>query len=170
MNASTSHKIKKRKQPKDVFITPKILAKKHIDSIDTLPDDIWYDPFMNSGNYYDQFPTDHKCWSEILYGEDFFEMDMGVDVICSNPPYSMIDDVLKKSISLEPRIISYLIGMGNLTSRRIEMMNKAGYGLKDVTMLKVFTWYGMSFIVTFEKGYEDNCIQYDRKVYHPDLI
>lgn len=166
MNSSTGHKIKKRKQPKDVFITPKDLAKKHIDTIDTLPDDIWYDPFMNSGHYYDQFPTDQKCWSEILYGEDFFEMDCGVDVICSNPPYSMIDDVLKKSISLEPRVISYLIGHGNLTARRIEMMNKAGYGLKDVHMLKVFKWYGMSFIVTFEKGYDKNCIQYDRHVYH----
>ncbi len=167
MNTSTSHKIKKRTKANDVFITPKELAKKHIDSIDALPDDIWYDPFMNSGNYYDQFPTDHKCWSEILYGEDFFEMAMGVDVICSNPPYSMINKVLEKSVSLEPRIISYLIGMGNLTTKRIEDMNNWGYGLKNVMMVKVYEWYGMSFIVTFEKG-ASNCIDIDRTIYHQD--
>ena len=166
-SSKASHNIKHRVKPNDVFITPLELAKKHIDSIETNVDDVWYDPFKNSGSYYNQFPTEKKYWSEILEDKDFFEFNTNVDVICSNPPYSMIDKVFHKSIELNPRVISYLIGMGNLTARRIEYMNKAGYGLKDVTMLKVQKWYGMSFIVTFEKD-ADNCIQIDRKVYHED--
>jgi len=162
--SKTGHAIKKRENPNDVFITPKILAKKHIDMIDYEEDDVWYDPFKNTGNYYNQFPNDNKHWSEILEGQDFFEFDRKVDIICSNPPYSMINKVLEKSISLNPRVISYLIGMGNLTAKRIETMNNAGYGLKKVRMLKVRSWYGMSFIVHFEKDC-DNCIEIDRTIY-----
>ena len=141
------HSIKKRDKANDVFITPLELAKKHIEMIEYKEDDIWYDPFKNSGNYYNQFPNDNKVWSEILEEEDFFEFDMEVDIICSNPPYSMINKVLEKCVSLKPRIISFLIGMGNLTTQRIEKMNNWGYGLKQIRMLKVHSWYGMSFIV-----------------------
>lgn len=165
MNSQTGHNIKKRNKANDVFLTPLKLAKKHIDLIEFEDSDIWYDPFKNSGNYYNQFPNDNKLWSEILEGEDFFEFNTEVDIICSNPPYSMINQVLKKSVSLKPRIISYLIGMGNLTTKRIEDMNNWGYGLKRIVMLKVNEWYGMSFIVIFEKGAK-NCIDIDRTIYY----
>jgi len=165
MNSQTGHNIKKRNKANDVFLTPLKLAKKHIDLIEFEDSDIWYDPFKNSGNYYNQFPNDNKLWSEILEGEDFFEFNTEVDIICSNPPYSMINQVLEKSVSLKPRIISYLIGMGNLTTKRIEDMNNWGYGLKRIVMLKVNEWYGMSFIVIFEKGAK-NCIDIDRTIYY----
>ena len=164
MNSITSTNIKKRKNPNDIFITPLDLAKKQIDMIDYKQDDLWLDPFKNSGNFYNQFPTDKKEWCEILEGKDFLEYDNDVDIICSNPPYSWIDDVLKKSVELNPRVISYLIGMGNLTTRRIEFMENNGYGLTKIHMCKVFKWYGMSFIVQFEKG-ENHIISYDRKVW-----
>ncbi len=167
MSSQVGHKIKKRTKANDVFLTPLKLAKKHIDLIEFEDSDIWYDPFKNSGNYYNQFPNDNKLWSEILEDEDFFEFTTEVDIICSNPPYSMINKVLEKSVSLKPRIISYLIGMGNLTTKRIEDMNKWGYGLKNIMMLKVNEWYGMSFIVTFEKG-AGNCIDIDRTIYYTD--
>jgi hypothetical protein len=167
MSSQVGHKIKKRTKANDVFLTPLKLAKKHINLIEFEDSDIWYDPFKNSGNYYNQFPNDNKLWSEILEGEDFFEFTTEVDIICSNPPYSMISKVLEKSVSLKPRIISYLIGMGNLTTKRIEDMNNWGYGLKQITMLKVNEWYGMSFIVIFEKG-AGNCIDIDRTIYYTD--
>lgn len=167
MNSKTNHQIKKRQKANDVFITPLKLAKKHIDEIKYKDTDIWYDPFKNTGNYYNQFPNDNKEWSEILDGKDFFDFNENVDIICSNPPYSIIDKVLEKSVSLNPRIISYLIGVGNLTTRRIENMNKCGYGLKKLIMLKVHKWFGMSFIVIFEKDCE-NCIDIDRIVYYED--
>jgi hypothetical protein len=54
MSSKISHNIKKRHDPKDVFITPLKLAKKHIDMIEYEDTDIWFDPFKNSGNYYNQ--------------------------------------------------------------------------------------------------------------------
>ena len=41
-------------------------------------------------------------------------------------------------IELKPRIISYLIGLHNLTTRRIEIFNKADYGLTSLKMCKIY--------------------------------
>jgi len=169
MMSSKATKIKQKKVPNDVYITPLPLAKKAIEMIDVVEGEIWYDPFKNSGSYYNQFPdTNEKKYTEILEGKDFFEFDEKVDVICSNPPYSMMDKVIAKSIALKPRVISYLIGVNNLTSRRIEMLEQAGYVMKQMHMCKVFQWFGMSFIVQFEKKAEEaekGIVSYDRVVW-----
>jgi hypothetical protein len=162
--SEVNHKIKSREVANDVFITPLELAKTQIDMIETNDADIWYDPFKNSGSYYNQFPTQNRVWSEILDGRDFFEFNERVDVICSNPPYSMIDNVLKKCIELKPRVISFLIGINNLTCKRIELMNKHNYGLTKIHFCKVYKWFGMSTIVQFELNRE-NVISYDRVVW-----
>ena len=168
MTTKTGHSIKKRDKSNDVFLTPLKLAKEHIAMIDYIEKEVWYDPFKNTGNYFNNFPSPETSeWSEILEGEDFFQFNKDVDVICSNPPYSMITKVLAKCVELNPRVISLLIGMGNLTTKRIEDMNKAGYGLKNMRMLKVHEWYGMSFIVHFEKD-SDNCFEIDRKIHYTD--
>ena len=76
MNSKVAHKIKHRDKPKDVFITPEKLAKKNIDMIDeSYRNLVWYDPFKNSGSYYNQFPSDNKKWSEILENKDFFDFN-----------------------------------------------------------------------------------------------
>ena len=85
MSEKISRKIKQRDKANDVFITPVELAIKHIKLIEYDKDDIWYDPFKNSGNYYNNFPNENKVWSEILEGNDFFEFNNKVDIICSNP-------------------------------------------------------------------------------------
>ena len=54
--------------------------------------------------------------------------------------------------------------MGKLTAKRIEFMENKGCGLTKIHMCKVFKWYGMSFIVQFERG-ESHIISYDRKVW-----
>ena len=164
MQSSINHKIKNRNEGNDVFITPLRLAKTHIDMIDYKDDDVWFDPFKNSGSYFNQYPTNNKVYSEILEDKDFFEFNDKIDIICSNPPYSMIDKVLEHSIKLNPRVISYLIGVNNLTARRIEYMNKNGYGLSKLHMCKVYKWFGMSYVVVFEKG-KDNIMSYDRVVW-----
>ena len=164
-NPSVSgHAIKQRKVAKDVFITPKELAKKHIDMIDSEADEIWLDPCKNNGSYYNQFPTESKEYCEILEDKDFFLYDGSPDIIIQNPPYSLMDKWIKKNIELKPRVISFLIGLGNLTARRIEMFEKAGYGLTKMKMLKVWSWYGMSVLIVFEKE-KQSIIEYDRKVY-----
>ena len=165
MNSNVAHKIKHRDKPKDVFITPEKLAKTHIDMISpAYKTSIWYDPFKNSGSYYNQYPTENKKWSEILQGKDFFEFDEEVDVIASNPPYSMIDKVLEKSVALKPMVISYLLGINNLTAKRMEYMEANGYYITKLHMCKVFKWFGMSLIVVWEKGGK-SILSYDRKVW-----
>lgn len=166
MSSITGHSIKKRNSPKDVFYTPETLVKEHLELIMEYAKegDKWFDPFFGDGVYYNAFQTDLKMSTEIAMGKDFFDFKDEVEMIVSNPPYSMIDRVLEHSISLKPRVISYLIGMGNLTAKRIEYMNKQGYGLAKLHMTKVFKWYGMSFIVVFVKGSE-NCISFDRTVH-----
>jgi hypothetical protein len=180
MSSKISHSIKQRTNPKDVFITPKPLAKLAIDmvqdsttyflmkTIDRQPI-VWYDPFRNSGSYFNQFPDTEYAhrWSEILQGKDFFQFNEEIDVICSNPPYSMLDKVFKKCIELKPQIINLLIGVGNLTARRIEWMEKAGYGLTKLHMCKVYKWYGMSYIVQFEYR-QKSIMSYDRKVWREE--
>lgn len=170
MTSTISTHIKKRTKANDVFITPLGLAKKHIDIVMRYDRETglrpWYDPFKNSGSYYNQYPTDNKVYSEILEGKDFFDYNLPVDVICSNPPYSMIDRVLEQSVSLQPRIISYLIGVNNLTCKRLEFMEANGYILVNIHMCKVFEWYGMSFIVTWVKDKSAvRCLDYDRIVW-----
>jgi hypothetical protein len=79
----------------------------------------------------------------------------------------MIDKVLQHSIALNPTVISYLIGYGNLTTKRIEYMNSKGYELRSMHLTKVFKWYGMSAIVNFVKVDRrcNNCLSFDRTVH-----
>ncbi len=167
MNSSVSHKIKNRKVAKDVFITPTELAINHIKTIDIKEGEVWLDPCKNSGNYFNNFPADcDKDYCEILDGKDFltYTPDKPISVICQNPPYSLLNKWIQKNIDLNPRVISLLIGFHNLTPRRIEILNKAGYGLTYMKMMKVHAWYGMSIIVNFEK-IKENIIEIDRKIY-----
>lgn len=165
MKSSVSTNIKIRAIPNDVFITPLPLAKTAIDLIEYTFEDTWLDPFKNDGSYYNQYPKNcNKKWCEILDNVDFFDFDEPVDIICSNPPYSCLDKVIEKSINLKPRVINYLIGINNLTARRLEMFEKANYGLTKLHMCKVYKWYGMSIIVQFEKN-KKSIISYDRMVW-----
>jgi hypothetical protein len=160
----SSHKIKKRNKPKDIFITPLELSKSHIDMIEYNDNEIWLDPCKNNGSYYNQFPNNNKDYCEILENKDFFNYNKKVDIIIQNPPYSLIDKWIDKNIELKPRIISLLIGINNLTARRIEKLNNNGYGLIKLRMLKVWSWFGMSIIVLFEKN-KENIIEIDRNVW-----
>ena len=140
MSSSQSHKIKSRDAPRDIFITPPLLAKLNIDMIEWREGEIWLDSCKN--NEYDGEP----------------------DIIIQNPPYSNLDEWIKKNIELNPRIISLLIGVNNLTTRRLEWLYEAGYGLVKMRMLKVWRWFGMSYILVFERG-KPSVLDIDRKVW-----
>jgi hypothetical protein len=165
MTSKNSHNIKKRKEANDIFITPLELAKKHIDFIDFNENDKWLDPCRNNGSYFNNFPNDNKDWCEILDNKDFFEYDGEVDIIIQNPPYSIMDKWIQKNIELNPRIFSLLIGVGGLTTKRMEKIESAGYGLIKMKILKVWKWYGMSALVVFQKE-KQSIIKFDRKIYY----
>tara|TARA_R110000823_G_scaffold138955_1_gene268565 strand:+ start:21 stop:545 length:525 start_codon:yes stop_codon:yes gene_type:complete len=173
MSSAISHTIKGRTKPQDVFYTPKELALLHIEMI---PDEYktegttWLDPCSGKGVYFDNFPTTvEKDEVEITDGGDFLKYTKNNTVIIGNPPYSIIDEWFKKTIALEPKIFSYLILQHHITPRRLEIMENAGYTMTQLKFLKVWKWYGISTIVTFERDavpYTE--ITYDRKVYRED--
>tara|TARA_R110000824_G_scaffold367662_4_gene556873 strand:+ start:655 stop:1185 length:531 start_codon:yes stop_codon:yes gene_type:complete len=149
---AVGQKIQKRKVANDVFITPLPLAKLQIDMVVSDPWEVWMDPFKNDGSYFNQFPdTQYHKWTEILEGRDFFTFKGEVDVICSNPPFSLINKCIEKFVELKPRVISILIGTMNVTPRRMEYMEKSGYTL---TQYKIASWkpiIGMAVILQWEK-------------------
>ena len=192
--SAQGHSIVKRENPNDIFITPPELANKHIQMVLDLTDNeemIWYDPFKNTGNYFNNYPqfegVKHE-WSEILEGRDFFKFNGKVDCIVSNPPYSLMNEVIDKSISLKPAVISFLIGNMNLTPNRIQYFNERGYYLAQLHFCKIYEWFSNSFIVSFKRSVGEqhegvitndlmlecvsnmNCISFDPVVYHDENI
>jgi hypothetical protein len=172
MSSIISHIIKKRETPMDIFYTPASLVKIHLEEVKPfLNGGIILDPFKGKGAYYDMYKEHFSnCsfdWCEIEEGKDFFDYDTPIDAIISNPPYSMIDKVLEHSVRLNPKVISYLVGYGNLTAKRMEYMNKNSYELCCFHLTKVFKWYGMSAIITFRKveGVCNNVVKFDRQVH-----
>ncbi len=161
--------VKKRDCPNDVFITPDSLIEVHFNLIKPYlkEDDIILDPCSHhTQKYYNKFKdcgyeTD---WCEITMGRDFLLHDRVCNVICGNPPYSIINPFLDKIIELRPRVCSLLIGFMNLTTKRLEVMEKAGYKLKEFHLTKVHAWFGMSLLVVWELG-GNNCINYDRTIH-----
>jgi hypothetical protein len=75
-----------------------------------------------------------------------------------------MDKVLEHSLNLKPKIINYLIGINNLTPKRMEFMNNNGYAITKIHICKVFKWFGMSVIVQWEQGTKD-IISFDRVVW-----
>jgi hypothetical protein len=163
--------IKKREIPNDVFITPNELVIKHLELVKKYVDnnDLILDPFFGTGNYYnsfkDIFHNNIFDYTEINLGLDFFEYNKNTNVIISNPPYSCIDKVLEKSVDLKPHTISYLIGINNLTCKRIEFMNNKGYFISDIHLTKVYKWFGMSCMIVFTNKVNKNIIEFDRIIY-----
>lgn len=171
MFSKISHSINKRKNPRDIFYTPQSLVIIHLKLVKPyIKEGVLLDAFRGNGAYYNMFPTffPHSTfdWCEIQQGRNFFDYSHSIHAIISNPPYSMIDKVLAHSIQLQPDIISYLLGYGNLTTRRLEIMNNAGYELVSFHLTKVFLWYGMSAILTFRKSSNPhNVISFDRIIH-----
>jgi DNA modification methylase len=172
MNSKTSSDIKKRVKANDIFYTPIGLVKIHLNYIKEYVDenDIILDGFFGTGNYYNTFAevfdkNNTFDYTEIELGLDFFNYDKKVNIIISNPPYSIIDKILQHSVKLEPHTISYLIGQHNLTNKRIEYMNNNGYYLSKLFFTKINEWYGMSIIVVFTKKAQHNCIDFDRTIW-----
>jgi DNA modification methylase len=171
MDPNTTRAIRYRKTPNDAIYTPPELVTHHLGYIKehVNPNDVIYDPFYGDGRYYNSFKnhfTENTYeYTEIEMGLDFFDFNKSVDVIVSNPPYSILDKVFEKCIELKPHTISFLIGHINLTPKRMEMMNNAGYYLCKSYITQVHKWFGRSIIVVFTNKQKTNCIDFDRNTY-----
>ena len=193
MSSTISHQIKNRKVAQDVFITPKELAILQITKTQEIINKClkktysrgtinWYDPFRNSGNYYNNFPGGHKLWAEILEGKDFFKDSVWygnrlATACVSNPPYSLTDKILENLTEHYGILncISLLLPDHAITPRRLEKMEKAGWRLVFQEKCKVYKWYGITSMCIWLKTAQvkkpyDECMimSYNRKVWRLD--
>ena len=165
MKSQISHQIKHRKIANDDFTTPDKLALHCIGLVPLSDGDIVLDACRGNGAFYNQYPEYIKrCWCEIKEGKDFYQWNKSVDWIITNPPYSHLESWLLHTYDVCQKGFGYLIGLHNLTPRRIQKANQYGFSLTGLHLCKVFQWYGMTAFVIFEKN-KKNIISYDRTVW-----
>jgi hypothetical protein len=158
--------IQKREKANDKIYTPIKLVKTHLEFMKKFikDNDILYEPFAGDGRIVNAmseiFPKNIIRQTEIDVGTNFFDFNENIDCIISNPPYSILDNIFKKSIELKPRIISYLIGVMNLTPKRVRMMNENKYFIKHIYLCKVNGWFGNTIIITFGNDINENKIDF----------
>jgi len=146
-----SHQIKHREISNDEFMTPPELVKELIKFVN--PTGTILDSAYGTGNFtIDKSTTDFFNWTE------------KVDWIVTNPPYSKIDDYLKHSCEIANKGFSYLLGLHNLTPKRICECEKKGFFITRIHLCKVFKWYGISAMIVWEKN-KKPIINYDRIVW-----
>ena len=145
--------------PNDKIYTPAEIAKDIMDMFDLYG--IVLDPFMGKGAFYNQYPnTIEKEWCEIDNGRDFFKYNNKVDWIISNPPYSILDEVLEHSFEIADNIV-YLIPLSKIVSSmgRIRKINEYG-GIPTIYILSAskcgFPFGFPACVVYFKKNYKGN--------------
>ena len=158
--------LKDKVNPNDDKKTPNILAKKLIDMTPLEEGDTVLDGFVGKGAFYDQYPPNvNKRWSEIKRNRDFFKRKNKVDWVGpTNPPYSKINDVFEHSIKLANKGIAFLIGIINITPKRIAMLEKGGFGITHMHIVQVTGWFGKSLFIVAQKG-KPSIISYDVESY-----
>ena len=144
--------IKDRDEPNDIFQTPLAVAKKMIAMADIAETDRVIDPCRGEGVIYDNLPTCLKSWCEITEGRDFFDYDEEADIIVANPPFSLLTRWLQKSVYLSPKKMIFVIGLLNLTVKRLKLMEEHGYFLTKMELICIRGWFGTTVLVMFEKG------------------
>ena len=84
-----------------------------------------------------------------------------MDWSISNPPYSCLNDVFKKSAEICNKGFGYLLHGHNITLKRIKTMEEE-FGLKVslIHLCEVKEWYGRQTFILFEKNYEENKIDF----------
>ena len=151
---------KERETPNDVVYTPLSLAKLLIDMADIQPSDRVLDPCRGDSIFYNNIPECIKDWCEITENKDFFKYNENVDIIIGNPPFSQWKKWLDHTVKLNPKKICYIMGVLNLTPKRIDFLKKHGYFLSTFHITTVKGWFGNTLCVIFDK-LGNECITYD---------
>ena len=165
MYSSIMHSIKHRGRPNNEFTTPVELAKLCIEMVPLQPGDIVLDPALGTGVFYDNYPKYvEKLWNDRTNPFMLHDPIKSVDWIITNPPYSNLDAWFYQSCQVCRKGFAYLLGLINLTPRRIKIANEEGFGLSKMHLCKVYEWFGITCFVIFQKDTQ-NIIDYDRKVW-----
>ena len=124
-----------------------------VDLVDFRPGDRVLEPCLGGGVIFDKFPsTCEKLWCEIDKGRDFFDFHEKVDVIITNPPFSMWKEMADHMLELQPRVIVLLMGSMNY---QIGLHTKFLNAQYQITKIHSTWWnrvmYHTTFILHLEK-------------------
>jgi len=126
MNNSGLNKVKK--QPNDMIYTPFDLAEKLISFIPINENDSLLDGFKGSGAFFQNFPDNNKkYYCEIEEGIDFFSFNKKVNWSISNPPFSLITKILKKSSVICETGFAYIMPLMSFTYTRLKQIQESGF-------------------------------------------
>ncbi len=148
-----------REKKNDVWLTPEIVAKDHIEHVRTLVKEWgghssdfsrWIDPYRNTGNYYNNFPAgEEKDWAEILEGKDYKTCDYNDAVVCSNPPYSCLNEHFDYQCQQGAAVISALVLTNHITTPRLDRMCQNGYHLVGIKFYNVKGYMNTAVALTW---------------------
>jgi hypothetical protein len=146
------NKIRSRTSPNDKIYTPLSVAMLMIEMCELKKGDSVLDPSAGKNKvFYNNLPNYvEKDYCEIEDDKDFFLYDKKVDCIIGNPPYSLWDKWLEHTMSLTDKFC-YIFGFLNMNHSRIIKILENGFGITKIHLLRVDWWFGVSFIILFEK-------------------
>jgi hypothetical protein len=139
-----------RKHNNDSIFTPKHVAQLMIDMCDIKESDTVLDPSYGEVVFYNNLPNCNKDFCEIKLDKDFFDCNKTYDLIIGNPPYSMWNKWIEHTMKLTDKFC-YIMGILNLSEKRLGKIHDNGFGLVRIHMLKIDWWFASSLICIFEK-------------------
>lgn len=96
--SSTNGKV----QPRELYPTPPEVVDALLSKLTLRPTDNFLEPCYGTGAIFDKvdLPASQKSFAEIGKGIDYLTTDFGIqDVIITNPPFSLTEEFIRKSIS-----------------------------------------------------------------------
>lgn len=153
---------KYKQKPNDIKMTPDELAKNCINKTPFADKDILFDGFRGKGAFYNQFPIGNPLmYAELEEDIDFFDNKKPYDWLISNPPWSKITEILNLATKQARKGIGLLIGCMNLTPKRIEILNKAGFSITHLHFATVTGWLGTCVYVVAQRN-KPQLVSFDR--------
>jgi hypothetical protein len=139
--------------------TPIPLCQTLINMIEYDISDSWYEPFMGSGNFYDNIPSSNKDWSEISKGRDFFTNNNIYDIIITNPPFRIngvnsLIPCITKMLKQSRKSVNILINLkcfNSLTPLRLKDFSNMGWYIHRIHICNVKKWFGRYYFIQFRK-------------------
>jgi hypothetical protein len=147
----------------DVIYTPIPLAKSIIDMCEITSDMKVLDPCYGGGAFYDNLPECNKSFCEIEMGKDFFDETERYDLIIGNPPYSKLKPWLEHTIKLTDKFC-YVFGVFNMSPPRFLELEKHGFRITKMLLVKVEYFLSTSFVCICEKN-KPGIIQFAPTIY-----
>ena len=124
---------KSRKNYGDIWMTPPDLAQSIVNHF--VCSGTFLDPARGDGAFYNAYPGD-KDWCEVSEGRDFLTWTTPANWIVTNPPWSIIRKFLKKAYELGDNVVFLMPVYHIFTSARYRDMIQAGFGIKEICMVK----------------------------------